>query len=184
VSEPLGSASTPASAAERARAAELAPDLFARAERAESRARAANGDAAREHAERARWLFEAALAEADRIELERRVIALALSQDTLARARAAEVRLTLVLADELRRERARRQAEREPQPLAADAALRRARSLIAAARALGAEPGGLERVEARLASAKNAQAARVALEHAEQLLARARGQHAPAGPAD
>lgn len=136
----------------------LAPDFLARAERAQARAQAASEpDVAAEYAELARLLLGAAQCEADRVELERR----------------------LLVEEQLRDERLRELATLRyealaPQLTAAGAPpseLQRARLSLAVARALGAEPAQVEQAEQRLArAARDPKQTRGAIEQAERVL--------------
>jgi len=188
--QPLAAAFVRTSPEELERVRKLAPDFLARAERAAVRARgaqAAGTAAAKDYESIAGLLLAAAAAEADRIELERTLLAQSLERDDLARAAAAERRLQLVLDAELRRARAARVAlaaddravpssavragsDASAQPSAAGLLRDRARSLLAAARALGADRGRLEQAEGLLATATSERAAREALREAERLI--------------
>lgn len=167
------------SAAQLDRLHQLAPDYLARAERAEQRAsEVAASDAAREHHDCALLLLEAAQAEADRVELERKVFAEELRRDAVLRElaqveyeRLAEKHAaprTETLADIDRTARAK---SPDAQRMAADAYIRRARLSLAAATALGAEAGAIAQAERRVREAGDRPVqARAALEQAERVL--------------
>ena len=103
------------------RANTLAPDLYARAERARAEAREADDESARkDHTVRARLLLDAAIAEADRIAAEREGAAADARADRSVEERAALERRRLDLeqaaARELAAQAARAEAERALAP--------------------------------------------------------------------
>jgi hypothetical protein len=166
----------------------LAPDYVARAERAELRAsESATAEAASEHHACAQLLLEAARAEADRVALERQLIAEDLRRDAVLRELAAEeyarVARTQAAPSVLASpdpSLAARTKSPESQRMAAEAYIRRARLSLAAARGLGAEPGAIAQAERQVrdAAARPAQA-RGAFEHAQRILDAARVRNTP-----
>jgi hypothetical protein len=179
-------------AAELDRLHALAPDYVARAERAEQRAsEARTAEAASEHHACAQLLLEAAQAEADRVELERALLAEDFRRDAALRevARDEYARLARERAGELpspeppAADAARPAAAKSPeaQRMAADAYIRRARLSLAAARAMGAEPTAIASAERRIRDAATRPAeARGALEQAERVLDSVRPRNTPA----
>lgn len=183
-------------AAELDRLSGLAPDYVARAERAEQRAsEAATPAAASEHHACAQLLLEAARAEADRVELERALLAEEFRRDDvlrelareeysrLARERSAPLR-TPESASTSPQNHLRGSASRanspEAQRMAADAYIRRARLSLAAARALGAQAAVLAPAERKIREAMSRPGdARAALEQAERALDSVRARNAP-----
>jgi hypothetical protein len=167
----------------------LAPDYLARAARAEQRAsESATPQSASEHHACAQLLLDAARAEADRVELERRLFAEELRRDAVLRDLGREEYARVA------RESAGQNAPAEPaeaavlartrspeaQRMAAEAYIRRARLSLAAARVLGAEPGALALAERRVREAGDRPAqARGALEQAERVLEAARTRNTP-----
>jgi hypothetical protein len=162
---------------------ELAPDYLARAERAEQRAsEAATAEVASEHHACAQLLLQAAAAEADRVELERQLLAEEVRRDAVLRELAREEYARLALQQSGHFVAAEpvvnaRLGSVETQRTAADAYIRRARLSLAAARVLGAEPAALAQAERRVreAGVRPAQA-RTALEQAERVLDAARAK--------
>jgi hypothetical protein len=165
--------------AKRARAA--APDLYARAERAQQDARHARGDSERaDHETRARLLLEAAIAEADRIaaergaaeaearaaralerraELEQRRIALeqAVTREASARNARTEAEHAFQQVDLDQQKRGETPAQRETIRAQAAELLRgRARLTLAAASALGLSPAQSAAIEQTIARAEHA----------------------------
>jgi hypothetical protein len=167
----------------------LAPDYLARAERAERRAsESATAESASEHHACAQLLLEAAQAEADRVELERQLLAEELRRDLVLRELAREeyARVALeqagqaALAEPAEPDAVARTRSPEAQRMAAEAYIRRARLSLAAARVLGAEPGALASAERRVREAGERPAqARGALEQAERVLDAARSRNTP-----
>lgn len=166
----------------------LAPDYVARAERAERRAsESATAEAASEHHACAQLLLEAAQAEADRVELERRLFAEDLRRDAVLRELAAEAYARVARAqaapappDSPEPSVTARTKSPESQPMAAEAYIRRARLSLAAARVLGAEPDALAQAERRVRDAEERPArARGAFEQAQRLLDAARARNTP-----
>jgi hypothetical protein len=176
-------------AADEARARALAPDLYARARAVRELALdTAERGVAEEHAARARLLFEAAVLEADRLELERR-------QEALLREAGGDEQARVTALEALRvTERERRLAALEARGEATAALsarerqLLRARALLGAAHALHAPAEALQTAEnallgAELDGAASAKAVARALAAAEQALAAARARGpAPAAP--
>jgi hypothetical protein len=170
----------------------LAPDYVARAERAEQRAsEAQTAEAASEHHACAQLLLEAAQAEADRVELERALLAEDFRRDAVLRevareeyARLARERAGELPPPELPAADATRSAPAgapEAQRMAAGAYIRRARLSLAAARAMGAEPAAIASAERRIRDAASRPAeARGALEQAERVLDSVRTRNTPA----
>jgi hypothetical protein len=165
----------------------LAPDYLARAERAEQRAsESATPEIASEHHACTQLLLEAAQAEADRVELERQLLAEELRRDQVLRELAREEYARVA------REQTGQNPPAEPaepgalartgspdsQRMAAEAYIRRARLSLAAARVLGAEPGALAQAERRVREAGDRpERARGALEQAERVLDAARARN-------
>jgi hypothetical protein len=171
------SAELPASSLEPARAERLralAPDFLARAERAQARANTASSpEAARDHAECVRLLLAAAELEAERIELERQLLAEELRRDAalqkLAAARYAALALQPAAAAKVPSQPA---AAKKP---SAESLVQKARLQVAAARALGAPPASLAQAERQIVRAiADPSQARAALEQAERVFAVAR----------
>jgi hypothetical protein len=167
----------------------LAPDYLARAERAEQRAsESATPQIASEHHACAQLLLEAAQAEADRVELERQLLVEELRRDAVLRELAREeyARVALeragqnALAEPAEPNTVARTGSPEAQRMAAESYIRRARLSLAAARALGAEPGVLAQAERRVREAGDRPAqARGALEQAERVLDATRARATP-----
>jgi hypothetical protein len=147
------------------RAERLAPDLFARAERARDDARDAQDASVRaDHLQRAELLLAAAIAEAERIERESELRALETEEATLVQKRAALTQERL----EVERELSRRQTAR------------RLRGELEHAKALAQKPAsapGKTRSEREQAQRN---AAQVLLDHASLLLSTARALALPA----
>ncbi|MDH5671991.1 MAG: hypothetical protein OEZ06_07555 [Myxococcales bacterium] len=178
----------PLSSPDAQRAAELAPDLLARAERA---FRQADGEddagARRDQRQRGRMLLAAAIAEAERIELDRRraEAEARIARADAGRAAAEHERMRLQRALEIERTGQRQQALqaaalRPPTAGAAQdakglaASLRtRARLMLAAARAMGAPERALAAAERALAAAERGDRGRSALRLAHDALTRA-----------
>jgi len=163
----------------------LAPDYVARAERAELRAsESATAEVASEHHACAQLLLEAAQAEADRVELERRLLIEELRRDAVSRELAAEeyARVAQAQAAPAPPDPAVTASAKSPdsQRMAAESYIRRARLSLAAARVLGAEPGAVAQAERRVREASERPAqARGALEQAERVLDAARTRNTP-----
>lgn len=163
----------------------LAPDYVARAERAELRAsEAATPEVASEHHACAQLLLEAAQAEADRVELERRLLIEELRRDAVSRELAAEeyARVAQAQAAPVLPDPAVAAPTKSPdaQRMAAEAYIRRARLSLAAARVLGAEPAAIAQAERRVRDASERPAqARGALEQAQRVLDAARARNTP-----
>jgi hypothetical protein len=168
----------------------LAPDYVARAERAEQRAsEAQTAEVASEHHACAQVLLEAAQAEAERVELERALLAEDFRRDAVLRdvAREEYARLAREHSGEqpaaapVEPARPERAGPPESQRMAADAYIRRARLSLAAARAMGAEPAAIAPAERRIRDAATRPAeARGALEQAERVLESVRARNTPA----
>jgi len=162
-----------------ATAREDAPDLVVAGDRARARAEealaAADDDAAEDHATRARLLYDAAVVEAERVAMERARLELEMEIEaqTVAaadaeraraevdaergRLRAAEVaedqaRMAFAQAerDEERRARRRRSETNVAHRQASNALFARARLVLAAARAMGADEAAVAEVQAQL----------------------------------
>lgn len=167
----------------------LAPDYLARAERAEQRAsESATPQSASEHHACAQLLLEAAQAEADRVELERQLLAEELRRDVVLRELAGEEYARIAreqtgqnaLAEPAEPDAVARTRSPEAQRMAAESYIRRARLSLAAARVLGADPGALAQAERRVREAGDRPAqARGALEQAERVLDAARLRNPP-----
>jgi hypothetical protein len=170
----------------------LAPDYVARAERAEQRAsEAQTREAASEHHACAQLMLEAAQAEAERVELERAVLAEDFRRDAVLRELAREeyAQLAREQSGEQRPEQPAiadsagpaRAGSPESQRMAADAYIRRARLSLAAAQAMGAERAAIAPVARRIRDAGSRPAeARGALEQAERVLESVRSRNTPA----
>lgn len=180
------------------RARELAPDLYARAERALADARAARDTGTRaDHAARARLLLLAAIAETERIELERAAGQADERSERALAERAAVERERLALEQRAARERAallaRAQAERvfaSPSATAVASDVQfvreRARVTLAAAVGLGLGESEARKVEQRIDEAEQRShtkdagaAAERALAAAERALGTVRANTAP-----
>jgi hypothetical protein len=164
----------------------LAPDYVARAERAEVRAsESSTPEAASEHHACSQLLLEAAQAEADRVELERRLLAEDLRRDAVMRELAAEEYARVAQSQAAPaapvppdRDVAAHAKSPESQRMAAEAYIRRARLSLAAARVLGAAPGAIAQAERRVREASDRPAqARGALEQAERVLESTRARN-------
>lgn len=150
-------------AADRAR--ELAPDLYLRAEAASTRADQARGrkdsDAAHDYRTQADLWLAAAVTEAERIELGRRLDELRREEERWAKQLARDQEAAAVVATDISRYRARAVALREAERVASlsgasstndatlDAVLTRVRLNLALAEALGASEAELRRLHAR-----------------------------------
>jgi hypothetical protein len=179
---------------ERARIAMLARDMLARAERAQSDARAAVGDARVDHQTRADLLLAAAATEADRVVLLRRAAALEAEAQAADRTRVFNEQATVELRAQLQRARSAALAtqeaigvftevaaeERPRRPVAEQAAaharastffLKRARLTLAVALALGAAAPCVATAQRELEAAVKLEAAhREALPAAQHAL--------------
>lgn len=181
-------------AAERAK--ELAPDLHREAESAWSAAREADGDgdarAADDFRTEARLWLAAAAAEAERVELDRRRIALQAEEERWAKQLARDQEAAGVVAQDISRYEARSVALEEAERLspASDrgsteeivaALLTRVRLNLALAEALGAGQAALHRLETRAATIerrhpKSAERAETLLLDTEALIGAMRAQ--------
>ena len=147
------------------RARELAPDLYLRAEAASDRADQARGrkdaEIADEYREQARLWLAAAVTEAERIELSRRLQTLRREEERWAKQLARDQDASALVATDISRYRARAVALREADRVASlsearttddatlDAVLTRVRFNLALAEALGASESQLRSLRAR-----------------------------------
>jgi hypothetical protein len=182
-------------AAERAK--ELAPDLYRRAEEAAERAREEGGrkqrDAGADYRTESELWLAAALAEAERIELTRRLDQLQLEEERWARQLARDQEASATVATDISRYRARAVAlaeaeriselsdESAPSTEAIEAVLTRVRLNLALAEALGATEAQLgplrRRVDAMAgARPKSAEPAEALLLDSEALVGKLRAQ--------
>ena len=146
-------------------ARQLAPDLYARAEAARSKAdaargRRADGELVDYRRETELWL-SAAVVESERIELERRRIELQREEERWAKQLARDQDAAAVVATDISRYQAQRVALREAERISSlgdsptaddatlDAVLTRVRLNLALARALGASDAQLRALDAR-----------------------------------
>jgi hypothetical protein len=179
------------------RAKELAPDLYRRAELAsdradETRGRKEGSSAEDYRAESELWLA-AAVAEAERIELSRRLDSLQREEEQWARQLARDQEASAVVATDISRHRARAVALREAERVSAlgdskrtdeetlDAVLTRVRLNLALAEALGATESELRALRQRADSlsqrrSKSAKAAEALLLDTEALLGEMRAK--------
>jgi len=188
-------------AAERAR--DLAPDLYLRAEAASSRAaeapRRKDGAVSQDYRNQAELWLAAAVAEADRIELARRLDALRGEEERWAKQLARDQEASAVVATDISRYQARAVALREAERVTSlsegsttndatlDAVLTRVRLNLALAEALGASETRLRQLRARAdtMASKRPRSARLAealLLDTEALLGEMRAEWPTPGP--